>query len=72
MLYEFVIRGYIDDAWFEWLKVTRQADAMTTLRGSLIDQSALQGVLRRISDLGIELISVNCISEQDEPNVEET
>jgi len=72
VLYEFVIRGYIGNAWFEGLKVTWQADAMTTLRGNLIDQSALQGVLRRISDLGMELISVNGIPEQDGPNAEET
>ena len=67
MLYEIVIRGYISDALFEELSVTGQADSMTTLQGSLIDQSALQGVLRRISDLGMELISVNGIPDLDGP-----
>ena len=67
MLYEIVIRGYIGNALFEELSVTGQADSMTTLRGSLIDQSALQGVLRRISDLGMELISVNGIPDFDGP-----
>ena len=65
MLYEIVIRGHIGDAWFEELTVTRQPDYMTLLRGRLIDQSALYGVLRKIIDLGMELISVNLIPEDD-------
>lgn len=72
MLYEIVIRGYISDSWFEELSVTRQADQVTALRGRLIDQAALQGVLRRISDLGMELISINCIRETDGPRAGET
>lgn len=72
MLYEIVIRGYISDAWFEALRVTGQADSLTTLRGSLIDQSALQGVLRRINDLGMELISVHGIPEAEEPGGRES
>lgn len=67
MLYEIIIRGYIADAWFEEMKVTRQADYMTLLRGRLIDQSALYGILRKISDLGMELISVNRIQEASGP-----
>lgn len=64
MLYEIVIRGYIGDAWFEELSVIKQPDFATTLRGRLIDQSALYGVLRKINDLGIDLISVNRIQEE--------
>jgi hypothetical protein len=63
MLYEIVIRGYIGDIWFEDLTVIRQPDFTTMLRGQLVDQSALYGVLRKINDLGVELISVNCIKE---------
>ena len=63
MLYEIVIRGYIGDTWFEELTVIRQPNFATMLRGQLIDQSALYGVLRKINDLGVDLISVNCIEE---------
>lgn len=63
MLYEIVIRGYIGDTWFEELTVIRQSNFATMLRGQLIDQSALYGVLRKINDLGVDLISVNCIEE---------
>ena len=71
MLYEIIIRGLINDSWFEELSVTGQTGQVTTLRGNLIDQSALQGVLRRISGLGMELISVNGIQDLDRPKAEE-
>lgn len=63
MLYKIVIRGYIGDIWFEELTVIKQTNFSTMLRGQLIDQSALYGVLRKINDLGIDLISVNLIEE---------
>ena len=63
MLYEIVIRGYIRDTWFEELSVIKQSNLTTIIRGELLDQSALYGILRRINDLGIDLISVNLIKE---------
>ena len=63
MFYEIVIRGYISNTRFEELTVIKQPDFTTMLRGQLIDQSALYGVLRKINDLGVELISVNRIEE---------
>ena len=63
MLYEIVIRGYIRDTWFEELSVIKQSNLTTIIRGELLDQSALYGILRRINDLGIDLISVNRIKE---------
>lgn len=67
MLYEILIRGSIGDDWFEEMKVMQQADNMTSMRGRLTDQAALYGILRRINDLGIELISVNRLPEADRP-----
>ncbi len=63
MIYEIVIRGYIRDTWFVELAVIQKPDFTTVLRGKLIDQAALYGILRKINDLGIELISVNSIEE---------
>lgn len=63
MIYEISIRGYIRDTWFEELAVIKQPNFTTILRGKLIDQAALYGILRKINDLGIELISVNRIKE---------
>lgn len=63
MMYEIGIRGYIEDTWFKELTVIKQPNFTTLLRGQLIDQSALYGVLRKINDLGVDLISVNRIEE---------
>ena len=59
MFYEIVISGYIQETWFEELTVIKQPDLTTKLQGNLVDQSALYGVLRKINDLGVDLISVN-------------
>ena len=64
MLYEIVISGYIQEMWFEGLVIIKQPDSTTKLRGHLVDQSALYGVLRKINDLGVELISVNRLDEE--------
>jgi hypothetical protein len=64
VLYEIVIGGYICETWFEGLSAVKQPDLTTKLRGQIVDQAALYGVLRKISDLGLELISVNRIKEE--------
>lgn len=72
MLYEIVIRGSIGDAWFEEMTITQQTDNLSSLRGRLIDQAALYGILRRINDLGIELISVSRLRDADRPEEKKT
>jgi len=47
--------------WFEGMTVRCQADGTTTLEGPVRDQAALQGLLIRVRDLGLSLISVNPI-----------
>ncbi len=59
MYYEIIIKGYIKEHLFEKLEMTLQEDFTTKLSGVFEDQAALYGVLRRIQDLGIELIAVN-------------
>jgi hypothetical protein len=59
MFYEIIIRGYVGDKWFEGLTVIKQPNFTTKICGQLSDQSALFGILRKVNDLGIELISVN-------------
>jgi hypothetical protein len=62
--YQIVIQGSLGDDWSEWfegLAVTRIEDGVTTLAGSLADQSALHGVLIKLRDLGLPIISVTRI-----------
>ncbi len=59
--YEIKIRGHLDPHWSEWfagLKLTHLAGDETLLSGSLPDQGALHGLLERIRDLNMTLISV--------------
>ena len=64
--YEIRIKGHLDPTWSEWfegLTVTHEDSGDTVLSGNLVDQAALHGVLRKVRDLGISLISVNPIQE---------
>ena len=55
------IRGQIDENWAEWfegLEVLTREDGTTLLQGEVADQSALYGLLAKLRDLGLELLSV--------------
>jgi hypothetical protein len=63
--YEICVSGNLDESWSSWfegLSVRRTPDDITILQGMLEDQAALHGVLAKIRDLGLTLISVNPIS----------
>jgi hypothetical protein len=66
-LTEIRIKGHLDDkwaAWFDGLTITREANGDTRLTGPAIDQAALHGLLRKVRDLGLPLISVNQVDPE--------
>ena len=71
-LYRIQVRGRLDEnwsAWFEGMTITvERSDSyttVTTLAGPVTDQAALHGILSRIRDLGLPLLSVQCIEEEN-------
>ena len=65
--YELVLRGELGDRFeplFEGMRIERRAGS-TALTGEVRDQSQLHGLIERIAELGLELVSVNPI---DAPN----
>jgi hypothetical protein len=59
--YEIRLQGHLDArwaAWFDGLTVTRGSDGTTIIHGPVADQAALHGLLQKVRDLGLPLISV--------------
>jgi len=70
-LYQIKVKGHLDEtlgSWFEGFTITNQEDGDTLLTGTIQDQAALHGILNRISNLGLTLISVNSVPEEDREN----
>ena len=59
--YEIRIQGHLDDRWtnrFEGLTLSREENGDTRLTGPVADQAALHGLLRKVRDMGLPLVSV--------------
>jgi hypothetical protein len=72
MILEIRIKGHLDDQWTDWfggLTITLEENGDTLLTGPNVDQAALYGLLRRVRDLGMPLVSVNWVDtgKQDRP-----
>jgi hypothetical protein len=60
-IYEIRIKGHLDRQWTDWfggLSITREDNGETLLTGLVIDQAALHGLLKKVRDVGIPLLSV--------------
>ncbi len=67
-MYEIRLQGQLDQQWSDWFAgftLAIQSDGTTTLTGPITDQAALHGLLRRVGDLGVTLISVNELGKEN-------
>jgi len=65
--YQIEVQGYLEKHWSDWfdgMKIVPEVDthgvSVTRLTGTIIDQAALHGLLLKLYDLGMPLLSVNC------------
>jgi hypothetical protein len=65
MVYQIRIQGHLGREWADWfsgLTITALNNGETLLSGPVVDQAALYGVLRKVRDVGLPLLSVSCVT----------
>ncbi len=63
--YEIRLQGHLEArwaAWFDGLTLTREADGTTLICGQVVDQAALHGLLQKVRDVGLPLVSVTNVT----------
>ncbi|MFL5589593.1 MAG: hypothetical protein ACJ797_23610 [Ktedonobacteraceae bacterium] len=75
--YQIRIKGHLGRQWTDWfggLTLTLEDNGETLLTGPVVDQAALHGVLRKVRDLGMPLLSVICVTpgQAEAPDINET
>ena len=76
MVYQIKIKGHVNYQWTDWfegLTITLEENGDTLLTGLVIDQAALHGLLKRVRDLGMPLLSVNSVGTppEDRPDAKD-
>ncbi len=67
MIYQIRVKGHLGPQWTDWfggLAITLEDNGDTLLTGAVVDQAALYGLLRKVRDLGMPLLSVNPVGER--------
>jgi hypothetical protein len=65
-IYQIRLKGHLGPQWIDWfegLAITLEDNGDTVLSGRVVDQAALHGLLKRVRDLGMPLLSVICIED---------
>jgi hypothetical protein len=65
VVYQIRLKGHLGSQWTDWfggLTITLEDDDNTVLTGPVVDQAALHGLLKKVRDLGMPLLSVNFVS----------
>jgi hypothetical protein len=75
-VYQIRIRGHMSPQWADWFEgliIRLEENGDTLLTGTVVDQAALHGLLKKVRDLGTPLLSVNYVepNERDMPEVKQ-
>ena len=65
-VYQIRLKGHLGSqwsSWFEGLTITLEENGETIIAGPIVDQAALYGLLKKVRDLGLTLLSVNCVNQ---------
>lgn len=68
MVYQIRIKGHLGRQWTDWLgglTITLEDNGDTLLTGPVVDQAALFGLLKKVRDLGMPLVSVNQVNHSE-------
>jgi hypothetical protein len=68
--YQIRVQGVLDQrwsAWFDGLQLSSEPGGVTVIAGEVADQAALHGLLAKIRDLALPLLSVHRIEQQETP-----
>jgi hypothetical protein len=73
-IYEIRLKGHLVPQWADWfegLTITLEEDGNTLLAGTVIDQSALHGLLKKVRDLAMPLLSVTSFEVRRDPEMDD-
>ena len=65
--YEIRIQGHLDSRWIGWfdgMSLTHDSHGTTVIRGPVVDQAALHGLLQKVRDMGLPLVSVTHVGPE--------
>ncbi len=76
MVYQIKVKGHLGHQWTDWfddLTITLEEDGDTLFTGLVVDQAALHGLLKKVRDLGMPLLSVNRVKpgQANAPNAKQ-
>lgn len=72
-IYQIKVKGHLDSQWSDWfdiLTITPSKDGTTLLTGPVVDDAALHGLLKKVRDSGMRLLSVNRIESDQAETVD--
>lgn len=68
VVYQIRIKGHLGRQWTDWfggLTITLENNGETLLSGTVVDQAALHGLLKKVRDLGMPLVSVSPVNRRN-------